>query len=184
MSNADPIVSAARRLSRLLLKDTGHCPDIEFIGVRTTKTGCDTIATETGFDVRIDRQNEVTPEVLIARVYHAAAHMLCKQLGVSSHSGSGRHTKMFDQALEALGAPEDVQLDQFNKSIQAAAIDLDKAVKQRRRTRPATNKTAYERTTIVCPAKGCRHQLTLRDSAIVKTRFLCVEHAEEMIPSE
>lgn len=183
MSSTDPIVAAARRLARILLKTTPHCPDIEFIGVRRTKTGCDTIATESGFDVRIDRLRsggEITPEVLVSRVYHAAAHMLCIQAGVPSHSGSGRHTNGFALALEELGAPDEVKLSDLTKSQQVAAIDFAKALKLHRRTLAPTARTAYDRATVVCPAEGCRHTLTLRKSAIAKTRFLCVEHGEEM----
>ena len=52
--------------------------------------------------------------------------------------------------------------------------------RRQKRIRPATERTAYERATVVCPAEECRHTLTLRKSAIAKTRFLCVEHGEEM----
>lgn len=182
--STEPILAAARRLARALLKNTPHCPEIEFIGVRATKTGCATIATEAGFDIRIDRvrgsTQPLSAEVLIARTYHAAAHMLCIQAGVSSHSGSGRHTQHFEQALEELGAPEIIQLEDFSKSIQLAAVDFEKKLKTLVRTRPTKAKTAYERATITCPAEGCRHTITLRASAIAKTRFLCVKHGEEM----
>ena len=182
--SADPIVAAARRLARALLKNTGYCPDVEFIGVRSSKTSCNTIATENGFDIRIDknRGRQELPDAaqLIARTYHAAAHMLCIQAGVSSHSGSGRHTQHFEQALEELGAPEIVTLEDFSKSIQLAAVDFEKKLKTLVRTRPTKAKTAYERATIACPAERCRHTITLRKSAIAKTRFLCVEHNEEM----
>lgn len=176
-----PIVAAARRLVRALLKDSPHCPDPSFIGV-VTRANCDTIATIEGFDIRIDRAP--TPGALVARVYHAAAHMLCIQHGVSSHSGSGRHTQMFDLALEALNAPAEADEDEFlstlNKSQRAALDDFYIQVQKRVRTRAPSKKTAYERGTLKCAHEGCTHQLTLRLSAIAKTRFLCVEHAVEM----
>ena len=182
--SADPIVAAARRLARALLKNTGYCPDIEFIGVRSSKTSCNTIATENGFDIRIDknRGRQGLPDAvqLIARTYHAAAHMLCIQAGVSSHSDGGRHTEAFDLALIELGAPDTVRLEDFTKSQQAAAEAFAKALIGRVRRRPAVEKTAYERATVACTDPSCKHTITLRRSAIVKTRFLCVKHGEEM----
>lgn len=183
MSNADPIVSAGRRLAHLLLSKTSHCPDIEFVDV-VTKAGCDNIATESGFVIRTDRLNNIPdeklPEVLAARVFHSAAHMLCIQAGVSSHSGSGRHTQNFELALRELGCDDKGDMPPLTKSQQKAAEALAKAIRARKRTRSTSEKTAYERGTVACLAEGCKHTITLRLSAIKKTRFLCVEHAEEM----
>lgn len=188
MSSTDPIVAAARRLTRALLKDTPHCPEIEFVDIRTSKTGCDTIATHEGFDIRLDKQHgaagDLTPEILVARVYHAAAHMLCIQAGVSSHSGSRKHTQSFDQALAELGAPDVVDLEQLTKTQRTAAESFAREVARMKRTRSSDTRTAYVRSTVACPADGCRHTLTLRTSAIAKTRFLCVEHREEMTVQE
>lgn len=182
----DKLTTAARRLARALLKDTPYCPEIEFIGVRSNRTGCANIATHEGFDIRIDAirgsQEPLDAETLVARTYHAAAHMLCIQFNVSSHSGSGRHTNAFQRGLDALGAPpEGFKLSDLTKTQQAAAVDFARTLSIAESKRPARTKSAYARTTLVCPAEECTHTLTLRDSAIAKTRFLCVEHGEEML---
>ena len=183
MNSTDPIVAAGRRLAHLMLKDTGYDIDVDFVDVRT-RASCNDIARESGFDIRIDRLNGIyahdLPSVLAARVIHAAAHMLCIQAGVSSHSGSGRHTQAFEQACEALGHPANTEM-KLNKSQRAAAEDFAKTLANRERQRPARDRTAYQKTTVVCPAEGCRHTLTLRTSSVKRTRFLCVEHAEEML---
>lgn len=186
MTSTTDIVTAGRRLAHALLKNTDHLPDIEFVDV-VTRRSCNDIATEAGFAIRTDGLNSVPDEkladVIASRVFHAAAHMLCIQAGVSSHSGSSRHTKNFELALMELGVDfskyhnGDITL---NKSQQKAADDFVRVLKKQKRIRPATERTAYERATVVCPVEGCRHTLTLRKSAIAKTRFLCVEHNEEM----
>lgn len=185
MTDAEPIVAAARRLARSLLKSTGHCPDIEFIGI-ASRASCDTIASEAGFNLRIDRSPDAAD--MVARVYHAAAHMLCLQAGVSSHSGSRRHTVAFEQALEVLGFPGQMPVDEFvaqlNKSQKAALDSFMKALSQRTRTRPSKAKTAYERVTVKCPAEDCTHQLTIRTSAAAKTHFICAEHNDIMTASK
>lgn len=182
MSSTDPIVAAARRLVRTLLKNTDHCPDIEFVGVRSFKTGCDHIATPEGFDVRIDRQP--TAGEIVARVYHAAAHMLCLQYGIQGHSGSGHHNANFELALEQLGAPanapEEEILSKLNKSQKLALDAFMSELKKIERTRSTKDRTSYQRTTVYCEESTCKHQLTVRSSAVAKTRFLCVTHGEEM----
>lgn len=178
MNSTDPIVTAAQRLARTLLKNTEHCPDVEFIGVRTKKVGCSDIATVSGFDIRIDGNPDAA--VLVARTFHAAAHMICLQEGVTSHSRSNYHNANFDLALEMVGAPEVIDLEELNKSQRAAAEALEKLLEKKKRLRPATKQYAYERDTLVCPDPECKHTLTLRKTAIARTRFLCVEHAEEM----
>ena len=186
MTSTTDIVTAGRRLAHSLLKNTDHLPDIEFVDV-VSRRSCDHIATEAGFAIRTDGLNSIPDENLAeavaSRVFHAAAHMLCIQAGVSSHSGSGRHTKNFELALMELGCAEG-ELPKLNKSQQKAADDFVRVLKKQKRIRPATERTAYERATVVCPVEGCRHTLTLRKSAIAKTRFLCVEHGEEMTSNE
>ncbi len=183
MTSTTDIVTAGRRLAHALLKNTDHLPDIEFVDV-VTRRSCNDIATESGFAIRTDGLNSVPDEkladVIASRVFHAAAHMLCIQAGVSSHSGSSRHTKNFELALIELGCGEQGEMPKLNKSQQKAADDFMRVLKKQKRIRPATERTAYERATVVCPTEGCRHTLTLRKSAIAKTRFLCVEHGEEM----
>ena len=183
MTSTTDIVTAGRRLAHALLKNTDHLPDIEFVDV-VTRRSCNDIATEAGFAIRTDGLNSVPDEkladVIASRVFHAAAHMLCIQAGVSSHSGSSRHTKNFELALIELGCGEQGELPKLNKSQQKAADDFVRVLKKQKRIRPATERTAYERATVVCPVEGCRHTITLRKSAIAKTRFLCVEHGEEM----
>ena len=186
MTSTTDIVTAGRRLAHALLKNTGHLPDSENIEV-VSRRGCNDIATDTGFAIRTDGLNSVPDEKLAetvaARVLHAAAHMLCIQAGVSSHSGSSRHTKSFELALMELGVDFSKHHNgdfSLTKSQKKAADDFVRALKKQKRIRPATERTAYERATVVCPAEGCRHTLTLRKSAIAKTRFLCVEHGGEM----
>ena len=184
MTSTTDIVTAGRRLAHALLKNTDHLPDIEFVDV-VSRRSCNDIATEAGFAIRTDRLNNVPDEklaeVVAARVFHAAAHMLCIQAGVSSHSGSNRHTKNFELALIELGSGEQGELPKLNKSQQKAADDFVRALKKQKRILPATERPAYNRATVACPAKGCRHTITLRATAIAKTRFLCVEHGEEMV---
>ena len=182
MTSTTDIVTAGRRLAHALLKNTDHLPDIEFVDV-VSRRSCNDIASAAGFAIRTDGLNSVADDqladVVASRVFHAAAHMLCVQASVSSHSGSSRHTKNFELALMELGVNErgDITL---NKSQQKAANDFVRALKKQKRIRSATERTAYERATVVCPVEGCRHTLTLRKSAIAKTRFLCVKHGQEM----
>lgn len=185
MNSTDPIVAAAQRLARTLFPEPAALGlHITQVGAVSRQTGCDTIATEHGFNIRTDRQDphsKHAPEIYAARAYHAAAHMLCIQDGTPSHSGSGRHTKAFTRALERLGCgPEGGTLPKLTKAQRTAAVGFAQTVVAAISQREKRQQAAYQRGTVACLHEGCSHTITLRLTTIAKTRFLCAEHGEEM----
>lgn len=177
------IIAAAEQLARVLLKKPLKNFGEYTVDVKTV-TNCSTIASSNGFTLRIDRNPSAG--TIVARVYHAAAHMLCQSYGVSSHSGSNRHTRVFDQALEALGAPASALEEEFLAKLtktQRAALDefMGELAMYQTKRRTGRNVGAA-RVTLSCPLKACSHTITVRESAASKTRFICVEHDREMKP--
>jgi hypothetical protein len=187
--STDSIVAAGRTLAARILRQSKVLTPETQVKV-SSWVGCNKVADAKGFTIRIDRSP--TPSDIVERIYHAAAHYVCAKAGTISHSSNGRHTKAFDAAVESLGAhveiPEspgsvivDITSPPLTRTTERSLNAFMRELERHEAMRSKSKSVAYSRATLICPSNGCTHTLTLRKTAIDRTRFLCIAHGEEMV---